>query len=75
MTMTLVVIICHMIAGISDPVCHEEIVAKGDMTLFVCMQSQPMIAEWKATSKFKDEEWLVISYRCISGNYVVRDAI
>ena len=41
MQITVVALMCHTLAGISQPVCREEIVVKDEMPMQACMLSQP----------------------------------
>lgn len=75
MQITIVVSICHALAGITSPVCHEEIVAKQDMPMQACLISQVAIADWKAKSLYRGDQWHVERIRCIPGNYLPKDAI
>lgn len=73
---TVAVIICHMLAGISDPVCHEEIVAHAEKTIADCqMESQLVVADWKENSKFKGDEWAIKKIGCFHGYYQPKDSI
>ena len=75
MQITVVALMCHMLAPISAPVCREEIVAKADMGMQACMIGQPAIADWKAHSIFAGEQWTVARIKCVPGSYVIKDAI
>ena len=75
MQITVVVVICHALAGISSDVCHEEIAAKDDMPMQACMISQAAIADWKEKSKFRGDQWHIARIRCIPGDYQPKDAI
>lgn len=72
---TVVAMLCHTVAALPQPVCHEEIVAKDDMPMAICQLSQPAIADWKEKSRFSSEQWDIIGFKCIPGDYVPRDAI
>lgn len=71
MTITLVVSLCHALAGI-PAVCHEEIVTKID-SIQACMLSQPALAEWKAHSIYASEQWTIGRIKCVPGSYTVKD--
>lgn len=74
--MTLVVVICHMIVGITAPICHEEIVAKEEMSLMGCqIGNQQIVADWKEKSVFQGENWHIAVIRCESGDYQMKDDI
>lgn len=75
MQITVVAVMCHALAGITSPVCHEEIVVKDDMPMQACMVSQAAIADWKASTIYRGDQWHVAVIRCIPGNYEPRDAI
>lgn len=73
---TLVALICHVIADISDPVCHEEIVLKEEMSMMSCqIKSQIVIADWKEKSVYSGEQWVVMDIGCVPGDYQPRDSI
>jgi hypothetical protein len=72
---TIVVLLCHTISVIPVPVCHEEIVVRQEMTRLACTLSQPAIAEWKANSIFKSDQWTVNGFKCAPGDYVMKDSI
>lgn len=75
MQITVVVSICHALAGISSSICQEAIVAHDDMPMQACMISQAAIADWKEKSKFRGEQWHIARIRCIPGEYQPKDAI
>ena len=68
MQITVVVVMCHMLAGVPQPVCHEAIVVKGDMSMRVCILSQPALADWKARSIYRSDEWTISRIKCIPGD-------
>jgi hypothetical protein len=72
---TVVALLCHSLAGISGPVCHEEVVVKNEMPMQLCALAQPLIADWKEKSRFSGEQWNVVGFHCEDGDYVPRDAI
>jgi hypothetical protein len=72
--LTVVVLICHQLAGISAPICHEEIVTKAEMPMQACMIFQPAIADWKEKSIYRGEQWTIARVRCVPGDYELRDA-
>lgn len=69
---TLVATVCHSLAGITTPVCHEEIVTKGEIA---CAQAQMVIADWKAHTIYRGDNWSVRGYRCAYGDYVLKENI
>jgi hypothetical protein len=75
--MTIVTLMCHVIVGITSPVCHEEVVDRVEISMNVCqMGSQQYIADWKEKSIFRGDQWTVAAIQCIPGNdYQPRDAI
>jgi hypothetical protein len=76
MKLTIVASLCHMLAGIPEPVCHEEIVLRSeDMSLQACMFGQAIVAQWQEQSEFKQPDWVVSRYKCVFGNYLPKDAI
>jgi hypothetical protein len=75
MMITVVVVMCHQLANIAAPVCHEEIVVQDDMPMQACLLAwPPAIADWKSKSKYAGDQWTVAKIRCIPGNYELRDA-
>lgn len=75
MQVTVVVLICHALGSIPQPVCREEIVVKDNMPMQACFLSQAAIADWKAHSIFRGEQWTVARIKCVPGDYVIKDAI
>lgn len=75
MNISVVVTICHMLSGISAPVCREELAYQADMPMQACMLAQPAIADWKSKSIFAGDQWHIGKIRCIPGNYVPRNQI
>jgi hypothetical protein len=74
MQISIVLTLCHSLAGIPAPVCREEIVIKDEMPMQACMLSQAAIAEWKANSIYRGEGWTVARFKCVPGSYEIRDA-
>ena len=73
---TLVVVICHMLELISQPVCHEEVVIRSEQTLMACqMQSQIVIADWKEKSIYRGDQWTITNIGCFPGDYQPKDSI
>lgn len=75
MQITVVALVCHMIAPIPEPVCREEIVVKADMPMQACFLSQPAIADWKERSIFRGPQWTIGRIKCVPGDYEPKDAI
>ena len=75
MNITVVASVCHALANISSPVCHEAIVVQDDMPMQMCLLSQPAIAEWKANSIYRGDQWTINRILCIPGDYQPKDAI
>ena len=69
---TLVVVMCYAVG--SQSICREEIVIRSKMTKNECYMSQPMLAQWKAASIFKDDSWWIARIQCEDDNYVVKEA-
>lgn len=74
MQITIVALMCHVLMGITTPVCHEEIVVKDAMPMQGCI-SQAAIADWKEKSIFRGEQWHIARIRCIPGDYQPKDAV
>jgi hypothetical protein len=55
MQISVVAVMCHSLAAISQPVCREEIVVKDDMPMQMCILSQAAIANWKVRSIFRSD--------------------
>lgn len=75
MHITVVAVLCHSLGVISQPVCREEIVVEGDMPMSSCLISQPALADWKMHSIFRGDQWTIARYKCVPGEYVIKDAI
>jgi hypothetical protein len=75
MQITVVAVICHMLSPIPEPVCHEEIVVKDDMSMQMCMLAEPGVAEWKERSIYRGDQWRILRIMCKPGDYEPRDAI
>jgi hypothetical protein len=75
MQISVVVVMCHSLAAISQPVCREEIVAKDDMPMQMCILSQAALADWKVKSIFRSDEWKIARIKCVPGDYQPKDAI
>ncbi len=75
MKITVVALLCHIIAPIPDPVCREEIVTKDDMPMQACIMSQAAVADWKNRSIFRGDQWMVERIKCVPGDYLPKDAI
>jgi hypothetical protein len=73
MQITVVAILCHGLAGITAPVCREEIVIKDDMPMHACMLSQASLAQWQASSIYNSDAWWISRIKCVPGDYVVKD--
>jgi hypothetical protein len=39
------------------------------------MLSQPALADWKAHSIYKDDQWKIGRIKCVPGDYVIKGAI
>lgn len=74
MQISLVVSMCHALAAIPQPVCHEVIVIKDEMPMQLCMLAEPALADWKAHSIYRGEQWSIAGYKCAPGDYVLKDA-
>lgn len=74
MQITVVVVVCHALAGISSPVCREEIVARID-AIQACMIGQPAIADWKSHSIYNGPQWTIARIKCVPGDYQLKDSI
>jgi hypothetical protein len=75
MQISVVVLLCHTLGAITQPVCREEIVTKAEMPFERCIYSQAALAQWKAASIYQSDEWWINRITCMPGDYVVRDAI
>jgi len=75
MKLSVVVTLCHALTGIPGPVCREEIVYTDDMPMQACIFSQAAVAEWKAASIYKADEWTVQGIKCAGPGYIIKDAI
>lgn len=75
MQISVVVVMCHSLGAISQPVCREEVVIKDDMPMQTCIMSQAALASWKGNSIFRSDEWKIARIKCIPGDYQPKDAI
>lgn len=75
MQLTVVAVMCHALASISQPVCREEIVIEDDMPMQACFLSQAALADWKSRSIFKSDDWTIARIKCVPGDYVIKDSI
>jgi hypothetical protein len=77
MMMTVVAMLCQVIASLADPVCHEVIVTRQEMTMQRCMSGMQIgIADWKGKSIYKSDKWTVEDVQCVPGDsYQPKDAI
>lgn len=73
MQITVVALMCHSLASIPAPVCHEVIVIKDEMPMQACFMAQPALAEWKANSIYAGEQWSIRGFKCAPGSYTVKD--
>lgn len=73
---TVMVLMCHLLAGLTEPVCHEVVVARLEMSKMACQVSaQAGVAQWKATSLYRGDNWIVREIGCMPGDYQAKDAI
>lgn len=73
--LTIVALICHIVAPIQVPLCHKEIVLKEAIPTMPCEMRRSAIAEWKEKSIFRGEEWKIESYDCERGDFVPEDIV
>jgi hypothetical protein len=74
MQITVVATLCHALAAIPQPVCHEVIVIKDEMPMQLCMLAEPALADWKKSSIYAGEQWSIEGYKCVPGSYELKDA-
>lgn len=74
MQITLVASLCHVLAAIPQPVCHEVIVIRDEMPMQACFMAQPALADWKSKSIYAGEQWSIRGFKCVPGDYVLKDA-
>lgn len=77
MQISIVAIVCHMIAAAPSDVCHEELIMKTetDGSSILACSNQAAIAEWKMNSKFAGNQWWIKRIKCVPGSYVLKDVI
>ncbi|WP_024517027.1 hypothetical protein [Bradyrhizobium sp. Tv2a-2] len=78
MNITLIVTLCHTLAVASPTsTCRQEVIAQSDtIGLLGCgVAAQPIVAEWKAQTIYRDPEWKVASIKCAIGNVAPKGAI
>jgi hypothetical protein len=68
-----VVLICHSIGLMDVPVCHEEVMSRGEAPM--CMVLPQDVEGWKEKSIYRGDQWTVGGYRCDKWDYQPRDAI
>jgi hypothetical protein len=74
MQITVAVVMCNTLAA--APMCHEQVVTQGDMTMMACVLSQAALAKWKSESIiYRGDEWRITRIKCVVGTYVARTAI
>jgi hypothetical protein len=77
-TVSVVVLMCRLIAGIVEPVCHEAVAAEGidaNSGKAVCNSGMAALAEWKMHSIYASDKWYIGKVYCKPGAPIVRDAI
>ena len=73
MFVTVVAVVCHLLAGASE--CREEIVTDSNMTsgltLMDCMVgAQAPLAKWKSEHPiYRRAEYRIERYKCVPGQY------
>lgn len=74
MQISVVVLLCHTLGTIPQPVCREELVIKDDMPMQACLISQPALADWKSKSIYQSDAWHIARIKCVPGSYVIKDS-
>lgn len=78
MFVTVVAVMCHMLAGVPEPVCQEEIVTDSSMSqelnFFECMsRGQAPLAKWKDEHPiYRSDAWKIQRYKCVPGHYEIK---
>lgn len=75
MQLTVVATLCHLAAGLSAPVCHEEVVVKDDLPAAVCQVLQAAVDEWKESAVYSGYEWSIAAVKCQPGYYLPKDVV
>lgn len=76
MNWSILVTVCHLITlgSTPTPACHQVIAAQHRDRDEVCSLAQPGIAQWKANSKFADDEFYIGGWQCVpDGQAVIKD--
>lgn len=73
MNWTVLATICHVIlvGTVQTPACHQEIAGQHLDRAVACNLAQAGIAQWKANSKFADDEFYVGGWQCVSDTQAV----
>lgn len=75
MTLTLVAVLCQLVAGTDITACHEEMVQKVDMPVNACaIFGQQIVADW-LTKTHPSPRYRVQGYKCAAGDYVLKDNV
>ena len=76
MCLVLGAVVAEGVGTLSEAVCREVIVVKQDMPMQACMLSQSALADWKANSIYKTDDWRVARIRCVpGGDYVPKERV
>jgi hypothetical protein len=73
---TVVAILCHMLAG--NPVCQEEIVTDSNLTNGLTFMdctagAQAPLAKWKSEHPvYRSDAYTIEAYKCVPGHYEPR---
>jgi hypothetical protein len=73
MPLTVIAVLCHVLAGIADPVCREETVTRQSDAATSCPQllsNQAALAQWKANSNFSGDDWRIAAIKCVPGEAI-----
>ena len=74
MNISVAVLVCKVLSS-GPEVCHEEIVYQGDLSMGACMIASRELADWKSKTIYADESWRIARWKCVPGDYVIKDRI
>lgn len=74
MQITVVAVMCHALASIPQPVCHEEIIVRSNR-IAVCVLASGVAEAWKRHSIYRADSWIMKDPRCVIGNYLPKDLV
>lgn len=74
---SVVMTVCQMLSPIPEPLCHEVIVARSNMSVEICVQNAERVVMSPANpflTEYSDAKWTITKIGCADGKYELRDA-